>query len=461
MNLFVPLALFGFIPFAVLLFALMPARRAVAATFVIGWLFLPVGAGYSLPGIPDYSKYTAVSLAAVLNALIFDGGRLLSFRPRWYDLPALGLLVVPFFSSVTNGLGPYDGLSQVFGAFNMWIAPYVLARVYYSDLAGVRDLALLIIIGGLLYAPLCLYEFKMSPQLHSMVYGYFPGNFGMTRRMGGWRPNVFMEHGLAVGLWMCTASLVSVYLWLSKWPRSVAGMPMVLVTLVLIGTAAACKSFGAIALLALALLVGAAARWTRVSWLLVLFAAVPVAYMILRATGLWSGQELIDAAQAVGGSERGGSLMVRVRNETALVEKALTQPLFGWGTWGRNRVLSTDPGFRIITDALWVIVVGQRGLAGLLCMMGVMLLPVVLFVHRWGRLGLTHPWLAPGVALCIVLIMFTCDSLFNAFLNPVFVLAAGALMGLAPDRVTLATMHGHMSPRAPYQHPAQYAPPSP
>ncbi len=465
MSIFVPLALFGFLPFAALLFLAMPARRAIAATFILGWLFLPVGTTYALPGLPDYSKYTAIGVAAVMGALLFDSGRVLAFRPTWYDIPAAVFLVVPFLSSITNGLGAYDGISQVFGAFCTWIAPYLLARIYYSDLEGARDLALLIIIGGLIYAPLCLWEVKMSPQLHRSLYGFFPGNFGMTRRMGGWRPNVFLEHGLAVGLWMCCAAVISVFLWRSRWPRSVALIPMWAVMLLLLATAVACKSFGAIALMALALVVGVIAKQFRLHWLIVLFVMVPITYMILRATGMWDGSELIDLARDVGGGERSGSLMVRVRNETVLVQKALRQPLFGWGTWGRNRVSIDESGFRSVTDALWVIVVGQRGLVGLLAMMGMLLLPPVLYVARWGRSALTHPLLAPGTALCLVLVMFVCDTLFNGFISPVYLLAAGAVMGLAPDARSLAALRAYASgpqgayPSAPPVYP--YPPPNP
>lgn len=457
MNILIPLVLFGFLPFALLLFVALPARRAIAATFILGWLFLPVGTTFALPGLPDYSKYTAIGIAAVLGAVLFDSGRVLSFRPSWYDIPAAVMLVVPFFSSVTNGLGAYDGVSQVFSTFCMWIAPYFLARIYYSDLEGARDLALLILIGALIYVPLCLWEIKMSPQLHRTVYGFFPGNFGMTRRMGGWRPNVFLEHGLAVGLWMCCAAVVAVFLWRSRSPRSVAMIPMFVVVLILSAVAVACKSFGAISLMVIAIAVGVIAKWLRLHWLVVLFILVPITYMILRATGLWDGHELIDLARDIGGGERGGSLMVRTRNETVLVQKALRQPLFGWGTWGRNRVSIEETGFRSVTDALWVIVVGQRGLVGLLAMMGMLLLPPILHISRWGRSALTHPMLAPATALCLVLIMFVCDTLFNGFISPVYLLAAGAVMGLSPTAATLAALRG-VAPQHPYQPAYPYPP---
>jgi hypothetical protein len=53
-----------------------------------------------------------------------------------------------------------------------------------------------------------------------------------------------------------------------------------------------------------------------------------------------------------------------------------------------------------------------------------------------------------------VLIMFVCDTLFNGFVSPVYLLAAGAVMGLVPDARTVAALRGP-APRPMY--PPQYA----
>jgi hypothetical protein len=80
-------------------------------------------------------------------------------------------------------------------------------------------------------------------------------------------------------------------------------------------------------------------------------------------------------------------------------------------------------------------------------------LPVVLYLKRWGMLALTHPWMAPGTALCIVIVMYMCDMLFNSQPNPIYVLCAGALMGMERDERVIAMM------RAIPQQPPQAAPP--
>ena len=64
----------------------------------------------ALPGLPDYTKTGAAVLSILLATIIFEPTRLFTFRPRWFDLPMLVFCVCPFFSSISNDLGAYDGI---------------------------------------------------------------------------------------------------------------------------------------------------------------------------------------------------------------------------------------------------------------------------------------------------------------------------------------------------------------
>jgi hypothetical protein len=449
-NILVPIALIGFIPFSLILFILMPAQRAVAATLVLGFLFLPPNAQYPLPGLPDYGKYNAIAYAALLGALLFDASALLRFRPAWYDLPMVAFIVAPGLASLSNGLGFNDALSSTFRVVTTWGLAYFLSRVYFANLAGVRDLAIWMVIGAILYIPLCLYEARFSPQLNLHTYGYYQHDFNQTKRYGGFRPMVYMNHGLMVGLWMCAATFVAAMLWQSRSVSRIMHMPMSVCAIALGFTAVLCKSFGALSLLLLALVVGMLSRKLRAPMLVLGLLALPVGYMATRGTDLWSGQELIDISAAMGGQERGGSLQVRIQNEDVLIDHALKQPIFGWGGWERNRPgVRAEAGFRIITDGYWVIVLGQRGLFGLAAYVLIMGLPVVLFLWRWRMLAFTHPWLAPALALCLVQLMYLTDLVFNAMINPLYTVGATALLGLTPTPQLLARMRLAMAPPQP------------
>src|SRR5436853_3634893 len=108
MGFLVPVTLFGWIPAVLAMFMLLPPRRAVITAFLLAWLFLPM-AGYSIHGLPDYTKMSATAAGVVMAAVIFDPDRILGFRPRWVGIPMGVFICPPMVSSYLNGLGLYDG----------------------------------------------------------------------------------------------------------------------------------------------------------------------------------------------------------------------------------------------------------------------------------------------------------------------------------------------------------------
>lgn len=438
MTVLVPLTLFGWIPVVILLFTILPPRRAVLAAFIGAWLFLPV-AGYMLPGFPNYTKTTATSFGVLLGVMLMDGGRLATLRPVLTDLLAAGWCFVPVMSSLTNGLGLYDGLSASFEHVMVWGVPYLIGRAYFTDLASLRELAIAMFIGGMLYVPLCLIEVRMSPQLHMWVYGFHAHDFIHNRRLGGWRPTVFMHTGLGLGMWMTAASLMGVWLWWNRSLVRIRGVPVWMLLAPLLVTTVLCKSLGALLLLAGGLGVLYVSRLLRTRLFLLAVLCIPLAYIGVRATGSWDGAEMLEAAQEVAGPDRARSLGVRLRNEDILVEHALKRPVFGWGGWGRNR----PEGVRTITDGMWVIAIGQRGIVGLGLLLGMMLMPVVVVLRRLRPRTWRDPATAAPLALGMLLMLHMIDSLLNAQPNPVFILAAGGLAGLAPVSVRAAGRQAH------------------
>src|SRR5215213_3754844 len=119
MGFLVPLTLFGWIPCVLLLFMLLPPRRAVVFSFLAAWLFLPM-AGYSVHGLPDYTKMSATALGVLMGALIFDTDRILAFRPRWVDIPMILWCCSPAVSSYLNDLGLYDAMAEIVKQTIIW-----------------------------------------------------------------------------------------------------------------------------------------------------------------------------------------------------------------------------------------------------------------------------------------------------------------------------------------------------
>ena len=87
-----------------------------------------------------------------------------------------------------------------------------------------------------------------------------------------------------------------------------------------------------------------------------------------------------------------------------------------------------------VTDGLWIIVFGQRGLVGIIGLSVAMLGGAWLVAWRLrGRKLVEVSW-APAAAMAVIVGLVMIDNLFNAMLNPVYTLAAGGLATLAFNR---------------------------
>ncbi|MBW1722878.1 MAG: O-antigen ligase domain-containing protein [Deltaproteobacteria bacterium] len=432
MNLFVHIAMFGWIPVVIALFSRLRPRHAVIVSFLTAWLFLP-NASYSLAGLPDYTKMSATCWGILLGALLFDRKHLFSFRVRWVDLPMIVWCLCPAASSLSNGLGLYDGLSSALRQTVTWGLPYMTGRIYFKDLEGLREFALGIFIGGLIYVPLCLYEIRMSPQLHYILYGFYQHSFVQTFRYGGWRPMVFLEHGLMVGTWMAGASLIGLWIWASGGVRRLLGIPVACLLPLLLLTTVLIKSTGALFLLALGTALLFLSARSKKPLLVFCLVAVPVLYMTVRITGSWSGGNLVSFVSVHINEERAKSLAYRFRNENLLTEKALIRPVFGWGGWGRSRVYDEQGKDISVTDGLWVIALGTNGLVGLVSLTSSILMPLFVVMRRYRAEDWLHPAVAPAVALAALLGLYMIDNLPNAMVNPIFMVGGGGITALLSE----------------------------
>lgn len=427
MNAFASVVLIGWPLAVLLLFWTRSPRTATLASYVVAWLFLPVGE-FRLPGLPDYNKVSATTVSVTACVILFDRYRLEMFRLRWFDGPLIIWCACPIASSLSNGLGLYDGLSSALSQTVAWGLPYLVGRLYLGDREGLRALALAILLGGLAYVPLCLWEVRMSPQLQATLYGR--GRFFNAVRYGGYRPLVFMVDGLEVGMWMTAASLIGVWLWAAGGRRRLGPFPLGPCLAVLLVTTVLCKATGALILLAVGIATLLGGRLARRTFPIVLLMALPLLYISVRTSQLWSGASMVRLADDLVGAERAQSLAFRLRNEDLLVDKALVQPLFGWGGWKRNRVFDQQGHDITTTDGFWIIALGIYGFVGLGAATAVILLPPWLLVRHRGRKHWYHPVNAPAVALSVLLVLYFIDCLFNYMPNPIYLMISGGILGL-------------------------------
>ena len=269
----------------------------------------------------------------------------------------------------------------------------------------------------------------MSPQLHTQIYGFHQHSFGQSVRVGGWRPTVFMQHGLQVALWMAGCVVLAFSQWWVGGRRRFSAVPMWSVLSTLCVTFLLLKSTGALVLAILGITSIFVATKMRTRIPLLILPAVACGYLVCRSNDLYSGRGLVDVTRTYVSEERAQSLEFRLDNEDLLLKKAWQQPVFGWGGWGRNRVYNEDGRDVTITDGLWIIEFGTHGLIGLVSLYALQIvggLNVVsklkLKVSDVGDLDFANE-----IGLCIICGIATIDTLPNAMVIPIFTMSLGAL----------------------------------
>lgn len=428
------------------LFAKRTPAEAVTAAIIGGYLLLPSNYSIELPAVPSINKNSLPALAAALAGMtILSRERLRSLPPgvvqqgwvprsRAVQLLLILMIVATVLTVLTNGdrlvyggwrvqpgLRPYD-IASTLGNTLFAVLPFLLARRYLAHPEGQRTLAIAMVVAGIAYSFLALYEVRMSPQLSRMIYGYFPHEWRQHLRAGGYRPVVFLHHGLWLAIFFCGSFLAALGLWRSstgqmrtRWLIAAIWMFMVLVLSKGVGALGIGLMLGAIVIfLPLRLqIIGAAA-----------FAVVIITYPMLRGAAIAPTEAVLNLAQNVDPA-RAASLRFRLDNEDILLDKANRRPLFGWGGWGRNRVIDDEGRDASVTDGYWIISIGTKGWLGYVAEFGLLLIPMIFLGLRWKTLGLT----AATGAIAMALIANMIDLIPNATLTPVTWLLAGALAG--------------------------------
>lgn len=439
-NALVPVALLGWVPFVSWLFSKIHPREGAAIAFALSLMFLPV-ASIPLSGLPDYTKVTATCAGILLAAWKYDRKRILDFKLHPVDIPMLLWCCSPFLASVFNGLGAYDGASNLLNMLFTWAMPYFVGRIYFTDMRGLNTLATVVFVGGLIYIPFCFVEMAMSPQMHRWTYGFHQHSILQSMRGGGFRPMVYMEHGLMVAMWMVSASTLGIWLryarvlpdsmdkipFLNKYLQKIPFWVLLCAQLV---TTALMKSTGAFFLFLMgmgALFVSNKLKSAVLIWFML---CIPPAYIISRSTGLWTGENLSSWVAEKFSEERAQSLQFRFDNETILVEKALEGTFFGWGGWNRSRVFDEDGRDISVTDGLWIITLGTKGIFGLTLLNIVILLPIILLLYRSTPAQWNTKEYAAVSSMSILLLLYMIDNLLNGMINPIFMLFNGGICGL-------------------------------
>ncbi len=423
---------------ALVLFRWLPTGRALIASILVAYLLLPPApAGFSLPLLTLDKDTLPVITAAVICLFLMREDRSILPRSPVVNLLLLAFVLGPVVTVMTNrepvfhgivGL-PGLGLSDMIGGIMQQIlllVPFLLARHFLTSATDLRDLLWALVIGGLVYSLPMLVEVRLSPQMNIWVYGYFQHLFEQMTRGDGYRPIVFLYHGLWVAFFVMTSVLAAVALLRAEAGRLRFGL--FAAALYLFVVLLLCKSmasiFYAVAFAPVILLF--APRFQL--HIALLLAVIALAYPMAKGSGQIPAERLLTAIETVS-SERSNSLAVRFSNEDVLLARAEQKPLFGWGMWGRNHILDPVSGtIMTITDGRWIIVIGVFGWFGFLAEFGLLALPVLMLWRYRNQLGEGALYIAPAAVILGVNML---DLIPNATLTPLTWLFAGALLAQA------------------------------
>ena len=421
----------------VALYTIQPIGKATIWAILGGYLLLPVGTVIKIEMIPQFDKGSIPSLAA-FAAVAFVLKRPLKIWNGFglAEVLIVTLLVSPFITSLQNndpvrigdrylaGLSAYEAGSVVIAQF-IALIPFFLGRQLLRHEIDTKDILRALVVAGLAYSLPMLLEIRLSPQLHTWIYGYFPHMFAQQIREGGFRPVVFLGHGLLVAFLATTSFIAATALWRAD--TRIARLPPAGVTVYLGVILVACKTLGALVYGAVLMPL---VRWVtprtqvRIATLLVVIA---LGYPILRAADLVPTQSMIDLARSVD-IDRAASLETRFTQEFELLQRASERFWFGWGRFGRSRIYNEYGGDITLSDGYWIVTMGQFGFIGFLAEFGLLVLTVIR-----ARLALSLATAKEDrlfiAALTLIVAVNVVDLLPNATLGPWTWLLAGALLG--------------------------------
>lgn len=434
------------------LFRALPLERALIWSILGGYLLLPPVANFDFPLIPPLDKTSIPNLAAfiIVVFILGRGATILSGSLLTRTLILL-FLASPIATTLLNRqpflvgptLIPGIPVSDALATFikqGLTLLPLFLARRHLATPAAQREILLALAVGGLAYSLPMLLEIRLSPQLNVWIYGFFPHAFDQQIRMGGFRPVVFLSHGLYVAFFALTTVIAAFGLW-----RAEKG-PFLLAGAYLTGVLVLCKTLGALVYAGVAvpvtLLAGRRMQFAVAAGI----AAVVLSYPILRGSGLVPIEAILEQAATVE-QDRADSLAFRLSNEVEVLTHAQERPFFGWGAFGRNMARDPETGLTsTVLDGRWIIVISQFGWVGYIAEFGLLALPVFLLLMRSLRIPAQEisPYAGP-VALILVFNLF--DLLPNSPLTPMTWLLAGALLGHAESRTAQSAAPDPARPR--------------
>jgi hypothetical protein len=455
------LALAAWLPISLFCFRRYAVRIAILINFVAGWAVLPSAAftttdtpfpywvlGTCLPSNHFFTKASVTGITCFIGVVLFDRESFSRFKLSFWDLPMLAWCILPLFSGLANEQAFSVMVRSELYQILAWGVPYFFGRVYFTDPVSLRMAAKAFVIAGMAYVPICLIEIFTGPQIYAHLYGYQPYRWIGAQRYIGFRPIGLLEDGNQLGIWMATSALIAIWLWRRRLAAAIFGVPIAWISGILLVVTLLCQSVGSIFLL-LCLLPFVFIRQSYLPRAIAaLFLLAILGFMGLRMANFISLRSLVEhnataysAAQFLKGIQR-QSLGWRLSQDEKYIDTALRAPLLGSGAWDWWKGSGSRPW------GLWLLALGMYGLAGLLALQCLQLLPVARILWSPLARGDTQGFDLRN-ALAAVILMSAIDNLLNGSMILPLVLVIGGLSTQSAAASAAAPKAPHRATAAP------------
>jgi len=412
---------------------------ATLVTIIGGFLILPVGTFVDFPLIPPLGKHSMPVLSTIIGCWLIKRQRIKYFTNQGVlQILVIFLFLGAFITAELNtdrvilaghflpALTMHDATSSTLGIF-LTVTPFFIGKQFFRSYQDQLLMFRFLAVAGLIYSIPILYEIRMSPQLHSLFYGYFPHSIIQQRREGGFRAVVFMGHGLWVAFF--SVCVLTVIVTLGQIKEKIYQYSPTILSYYLLVVLVLCKSKASLLYGLFAFILIKKTSYNKQLQLAVLLAMLTMLYPAMSIMKIFPHQQIVGLAESYLGPDRAQSLIFRFDNEQELLKHARKRFFFGWGGWGRNRVFDEETGEDItVTDGHWVITFGTSGFIGFVAEFG--LLAISIFKARaaakWIKDKKELTLLAAHTLLISIVMV---DQLPNASLAPWLWLLAGILLG--------------------------------
>lgn len=412
-----------------------PAKHAIFTATTLSILLLPSNFIIDPPLLPPLHRETITSLSLVV--ILFLLGKKLRIDKSGIIIKlVIGYLGVALVSVHLNqspiivggkflpGLTYYDAFSS-FVQTLIWIIPFFLGRYFFNSVKDNENIFKILVILALIYSLPMLYEFRFSPQLHRIVYGYHAADFVQQVRSGGFRSTVFVGHGLTLAFIIATCSIAAMALHKNK--VRIGKFSPVMVIFYLSAILVLSKTWSALFYVALsAIFIYKFSPSKQIKWGL-LIAAFVLLYPVGKIMQIIPDKAIISTINEYS-TDRGQSLEFRFENEEALLKRALEKPFVGWGGWGRNRIYSPSGKDISVTDGTWIVQFGLFGGIGFLFFYAILITPLYYAMKNIRYIQEPRDKVYFS-ALTLILAICLIDSVPNSGMGPMHLLLAGALLG--------------------------------